>query len=687
MSYQEVELSSEFKSKATKSIIAIAFFILVYLVILAGAVGLTLGCIYLGLNVILIYPMFLTIILGIGIISMGVLILAFLLKFILQSKKTDRSHLVEIQRNEEPKLFVVIDEIVKQVGTSSPKKVYLSGDVNASVFYDSNFWSMFFPIRKNLQIGLGLVNSITEPELKAILSHEFGHFSQKSMKVGSYVYNVNQVIFGIVNDDGSYGRFVQGMASISGLVSIFVMLAVGIVNSINWILRKMYELINKSYMGLSREMEFHADEIAANLTGYKPLKDSLLRMPMADLALNMVLGKYNETIADNIRSRNVFKEQFYMMNHIASQNEIPVLNNLPVVTIEEVNRFNKSKLVVDDQWASHPSTEERIERMEQLDLPVRESQDTSANSIFTDIERTQENITDNIFSVVTYENEPQLFSLQEFIEDYKMNFQKMYLDKYYRGYYDDYSPKKFDLPEWSSNFESIQIDKLFSDKNTDLIYVSMAMNTDLEIINQIISRQIPIKTFDYDGKKYKRKQAVKLSEEIKNELENIEKEILDNDNMIYSYFLNFEKENRDFHFLESKYKVFFKSLDQQEEKFEVSKNMHEKLEFIHQNVEYDLIKVNFGKAEGAEKKLKEGICEMLNNKEHIADMATATKNNFENYVSQSLVYFDSKSYKEEALGILFSAINDYAFHVSKELFFKKKALLEYQMELLNNSNG
>jgi len=38
---------------------------------------------------------------------------------------------------------------------------------------------MFLPVKKNLQIGMALVNSVTVTEFKAILAHEFGHFSQK----------------------------------------------------------------------------------------------------------------------------------------------------------------------------------------------------------------------------------------------------------------------------------------------------------------------------------------------------------------------------------------------------------------------------------------------------------------------------------------------------------------------------
>ena len=46
-------------------------------------------------------------------------------------------------------------------------------------------------------------------EFKAILAHEFGHFSQRSMKVGSYVYYVNQVIFNMLYDNDSFDKMIQ----------------------------------------------------------------------------------------------------------------------------------------------------------------------------------------------------------------------------------------------------------------------------------------------------------------------------------------------------------------------------------------------------------------------------------------------------------------------------------------------
>lgn len=92
------------------------------MIILLLAILLTGLCIAGGVSLIVIKPMFGTIALGIGLASLGVLILIFLLKFIFISHKVDRSHLIEINEQQEPELFKMIREIVQIVGTNFPKK-------------------------------------------------------------------------------------------------------------------------------------------------------------------------------------------------------------------------------------------------------------------------------------------------------------------------------------------------------------------------------------------------------------------------------------------------------------------------------------------------------------------------------------------------------------------------------------
>ena len=79
-----------------------------------------------------------------------------------------------------------------------PHRVFVSPEVNAADFYQRSLLNLFFPARKNLLIGLGLVNVVNLSEFKAVLAHEFGHFSQSSMKVGTYVYSTNRIIADMV---------------------------------------------------------------------------------------------------------------------------------------------------------------------------------------------------------------------------------------------------------------------------------------------------------------------------------------------------------------------------------------------------------------------------------------------------------------------------------------------------------
>jgi Zn-dependent protease with chaperone function len=194
MGKTKVEISPEFKKKTARAVRSIVLFVMVYLVLVALSIGLMLVCGYLGILLILHGRIF-SIFAGAGIIAMSLFVLGFLVKFMFKRHQIERDGMTEITENEHPMLFQLIREVANEVHTDFPKHIYLTENVNASVFYDSIFWSMFFPIRKNLQIGMGLMNSLTITEFKAVLAHEFGHFSQDSMRVGNYVYNVNQVVY------------------------------------------------------------------------------------------------------------------------------------------------------------------------------------------------------------------------------------------------------------------------------------------------------------------------------------------------------------------------------------------------------------------------------------------------------------------------------------------------------------
>lgn len=250
--------SLPFKKQVSKVIVSIILFFVVYVLLLLAATVLAVSCFYFGITIIIAVPKFLTLVLGFGLIAVGISLLFFLIKFIFSVSKNENAARALVTEEEQPDLFAFIRKVTEETKTPFPKKIYLSDAVNASVFYNSSFWSMILPVKKNLEIGLGLVNSINISEFKAVMAHEFGHFSQRSMKLGSFTYNVNRVIYNMLYENTSYTKFLQTWGSLHGLLSLFAGITAKVAQGIQWILKQMYQVINKNYLGLSREMEFHA---------------------------------------------------------------------------------------------------------------------------------------------------------------------------------------------------------------------------------------------------------------------------------------------------------------------------------------------------------------------------------------------------------------------------------------------
>ena len=679
---KEVQISPEFRSQAKKAIFAIGFFILTYLIILLLAIGFTVLCVIGGLGLILISPSLVTLVLGLGLASLGILVLIFLLKFIFASNKTDRSGLIEISRDEQPELFQMIEEIVQEVKTDFPKKVYLDANVNAAVFYDSSFWSMFFPIKKNLLIGLGLVNTVSREELRAILAHEFGHFSQKSMKVGTYVYNLNKVVYNMLHDNASYERMITRWADVSGFFALFVLIAVKINQGIQWILIKLYDIVNISYFGLSREMEFHADEIAASVTGYSPLKTSLLRMPFADHSLNEAIGLYQRKIGDQLKSENLYTDQYEVIHFLAGENNYPVSNGLPDISIEEQSRFDKSKLVIEDQWASHPSTEDRIKRLEKTGFEAPQVQDEPANNLFRNIQKYQQQFTEQIFDTIKPEREVQPIPTSEFIEKYKHEFLTDSFPKIYRGYYNNKHPLSFDLDGDCSQFDATEFSDLYSDEKIDLVYSGFALHNDIETIKMITDKNARIKTFDYDGIKYKKKDAPRLIEQLSSELHKTNEKIRENDFKIYCWFRQKEVEQKSEGQLKQLYSDFFEFDKDYMEKYNLYIKMHDALQFINYNHSIKEINKNFENLQPLEESLKHELSILLADEELRSGLTDEIVNNIEKYLSENLEYIGVTIYLDDNLNLLFSSLEFYAYLLSRKQFQLKKSILLYQEGLI-----
>ncbi|MEO0404745.1 MAG: hypothetical protein AAF193_07735, partial [Bacteroidota bacterium] len=135
----EIAISPKFKKQATRSILSVLLFVFIYTLIFAASIALTAACAVAGIVIVAAAPSFITIGIGLALVSLGIVVFIFLVKFIFNSEKIDRSNFIQVTASEQPELFKVIDQLVEKTGTKFPKKVYITPDVNAAVFYNSSF--------------------------------------------------------------------------------------------------------------------------------------------------------------------------------------------------------------------------------------------------------------------------------------------------------------------------------------------------------------------------------------------------------------------------------------------------------------------------------------------------------------------------------------------------------------------
>lgn len=678
-----VSTSAQFKKMATKAIISIVVFLLTYILLVAAAIGLAILLGYFGLALISLYTHWFTIVCGIGIVSIGLLVLFFLVKFIFSSNKVDRDGMIEIKEKDAPRLFAMLKQLVEEVDTHFPKKVYLSPEVNACVFYSSSFWSMFFPVRKNLQIGLGLVNAVTVTELKAILAHEFGHFSQSSMKLGNYVYNVNKVLYDLLYNNEGYSKLASKWGSINQYIGFFVMIAIEIVKQIQELLKFMYGYVNKSYMALSREMEFHADEIAANVTGSKPLIDSLLRLDIANTSYNTVINHYNDKIKQNKITDNIFQPQRIVLQFLAKESKIKVENDLPNVSLQDYTKFNKSKLVIKDQWASHPTTEERVFALEKLNKPVEQVNNNMAFEVFDNFIDLEKTITKKVYETVPIPDNVVVDGVTAFENDFTEYYKSNSFNEIYKGYYSSKNPllqpvEKFDIEA----IDTKSFDELFSDDNIEKVNLNLALTNDLAIISDLINQSNEVKSLDYDGVKYQKADFGIVKAQLQKALEQSNHEIRVIDEQIFKYFYKqaFKKNSlSEWLPLHNLLVEFDGVFEQHKKNFE---NMRNDVLFTMETHTYEKIEELMAVFKRNESTYKIQINALFKHENYLKYITSENCTSIECYLKQDYLYFNGNAYDDAALQVLFTAQNAYYFSISDIYFGLKKQLLNFQVDLI-----
>ncbi|MBI5856170.1 MAG: M48 family metalloprotease [Sphingobacteriales bacterium] len=678
-----IDPSAAFKKEVSGVMGSIFLFFIVYALLLLLSIALIIGCFYGGIGIIINFPRIITIFAGLGLIGVGIMIFVFLVKFMFSVAKYDSGNIVEITEADQPALFGFIRQLTKDTQTKFPKKIYLSPDANACVFYDSSFWSMLFPVKKNLQIGLGLVNSLNISEFKAVMAHEFGHFSQRSMKLGIFVYNVNKVIYNMLFDNKSYASFLHNWAKLDGVFAFFANITAKIAQSIQWILRQMYGLINKKYMGLSRQMEFHADAVAASVSGSKSLCTALRRIEMAASCYDLTLEKCDQLLREKKISSNIYPNQRAMMLLMADQHKLPLENGLPVISDEFIRNNNISRINFKDQWASHPSTDDRIAHLNALAISAEISNEP-AWLLFSQKEQLQEQITNKIYERVQLPMDADKVGESEFDKLLGHEFNQNSYPEEYLGFFNNRQvDEQEDLFSANCDFKDKKFADIFNHDTASLSRKLNSLSNDIELLKTISEQRTDIKTFDFDGIKHKRSDAPQVLEKLQTELKELKTVQQSSDKVAILYFLAGAARSgaEEAELLKNKYRTYF---DFRKKADEFLKKMNEMLNSMRQIFSGQMLQIEL---------INNIIVELKDTHEPpfkkelqswieigAYDSNPSLKARISAFIGANYLYFESNAFNNEQLSELHTICNENWACVNKFIFTEFKKILQWQLK-------
>lgn len=298
-----------------------------------------------------------------------VLLLVFLIKGLFKGHSVERDPYLALHEEDHPALFAFIRQVYKDTGAPAPRNVYVSAEVNAALVYDTSLINLFIPPKKDLLIGLGLVNVVNLTEFKAVLAHEFGHFAQKSVGVGSYLYVANGVMSDIIYSRDGLDEFVETWSQQDLRISFPAWGLKGMLWAVRQILSGTYKGLNLLHLSLSRQLEFNADNVAVSVTGSDALIHGLARLEFASECLEDAAKSLNAAADHGLFTNDLFYHQAksaFRLRKLKKDERAGLPPELPKEAGQKVQVFPHVEDGIPDHYRTHPTHEMREQNAKRI---------------------------------------------------------------------------------------------------------------------------------------------------------------------------------------------------------------------------------------------------------------------------------------------------------------------------------
>ena len=566
------KITSSYRTQIILNLIAIILFFVLFVLMIVGAALL--------LEAAITYPLSYDytkweLLLKVGVIAMSAMLLLFLLKFLFKRHNTNNPMNVEITEAEHPKLFEFIRTLSQEVGAPFPKKIFVNHEINASVFYNSTILSLFFPVKKNLLIGLGLVNSINLSEFKAVLAHEFGHFAQSSMKLGSYVYMANRIIYDMVYERDRWDDLLDRWKETDIRLSIFAWLLSPIIWLVRLFLNLLFNGLNAMHSALSRQMEYNADLVAVSVTGSNQIINALYKMGLTSQSYDLTLSKLADARNHDLFSEDLFYNHTASHQHLMATNKAfgkeALTNKVPDLTAQ-YNLYEKD----DDSstlqmYASHPSNFKR-EKNAKKTFVEGPNDERSPWILFGDDSDIAQRVTKKLYEVSLGQTDLEYKTKEEIQNFIIEELTEADFDERYHGYFQSRNLELKELKEFTpktdtnaaSQLEEIQA--LWSDETKSKMETVEQKRSKMNEVLSVLQQASNQKTIEVNDKTYKAKDAMQAYHAVVKLMEADGEWFREMDRRIYesymaaSMLLNSGQEE-----LEERY-AFLKTIDEHEVK-------------------------------------------------------------------------------------------------------------------------
>jgi Zn-dependent protease with chaperone function len=255
-------------------------------------------------------------------------------------------------REDYEQFYRIIEEI--RTKTDSPKIDFImfTADFNAAIVERPSF-GIFGLYKRYLVIGVPLILSLSEEELKAVIAHECGHLSKAHGKWGVRLYRATQLWESIAREfekEKSRGSFL-----------------------VNWFITRYLPALNSMYYSMSKNHEYEADRISLKVVDKQTFANALAKTSLYGYFMDSMfwpqIGKLN------ISEDKPIDDVYFRMENEA-QKGLP--HELTKLIFEKMLSHRSLPC------STHPSYIERIEAINAERPNVQNSEESALRTIFKD---------------------------------------------------------------------------------------------------------------------------------------------------------------------------------------------------------------------------------------------------------------------------------------------------------------